>query len=192
VQVVHNPVPETYFENSVSNYASSNRRYIGFAAANLNNPYKDLQVFVKAVNKLNEISSERVSVLLIGEGPAPDFSPDIEVSQSNPKSDSGMIEEFKKIRTLVVPSNQDNSPSVVSEALAMGIPVIGSNVGGIPEILKDFRLPIFEPGDYLQLALLLNESISASITSDITSLASRKFSEKIIAQQLFKIYSGKS
>ena len=192
VQIVHNPVPDKYFQNSVSNYARNNRRYIGFAAANLNNPYKDLNVFVKAVNELNKKSNERISVHLIGEGAAPDFSPDIEVSRAAPKSDSGMIEELKKIRTLVVPSNQDNSPSVISEALAMGIPVIGSNVGGIPEMLRDFQLPIFEPGNYLQLALLLNESIPLSTTSEITSVASRKFSEKIIAQQLLKIYSSRS
>jgi glycosyltransferase involved in cell wall biosynthesis len=36
---------------------------------------------------------------------------------------------------LLVPSRIDNSPNVIHEAKLMGIPVIATNVGGIPELL---------------------------------------------------------
>ena len=38
---------------------------------------------------------------------------------------------------LVVPSLADSCPNTVMEALYNEVPVIGSNAGGIPEILKD-------------------------------------------------------
>jgi len=192
VQVVHNPVPTAFFENAVSHNVTDTRKHFGFSAADLNNPYKGVQVFAKAINKLNEISKEKISVLLIGGGQAPDFAPAIEIFRAEPKSDFEIIEHLKSLKSLVVPSNQDNSPSVVSEALAMGIPVVGSDVGGIPEILRDFQLPIFEAENYLQLATILNEPISSSITAEISNIALQKFSEKIIAEKLLRIYSSRN
>lgn len=44
---------------------------------------------------------------------------------------------LKKTDLLVVPSLADSCPNTVMEALYNGIPVIGSNAGGIPEILND-------------------------------------------------------
>ena len=46
-------------------------------------------------------------------------------------------EELIKSTLLVVPSRADSCPNTVLEALYSGIPVIGSNAGGIPEILKN-------------------------------------------------------
>jgi glycosyltransferase involved in cell wall biosynthesis len=39
---------------------------------------------------------------------------------------------------LIVPSTHDNLPNVMGEALMSGVGLIGSNVGGIPEIVKSF------------------------------------------------------
>jgi glycosyltransferase involved in cell wall biosynthesis len=39
------------------------------------------------------------------------------------------------IDILLVPSRIDNSPNVIHEAKSLGIPILGSNVGGIPELL---------------------------------------------------------
>ena len=38
---------------------------------------------------------------------------------------------------LVVPSVQDGRPVVIVEALAMGVPVLGSRVGALPELIQD-------------------------------------------------------
>lgn len=46
-------------------------------------------------------------------------------------------EELVRSTLLVVPSRADSCPNTVLEALYCGIPVIGSNAGGIPEILKN-------------------------------------------------------
>lgn len=44
---------------------------------------------------------------------------------------------FGKATMLVVPSLIDQSPNVVSEAMVAGVPIIATNVGGIPYMLKD-------------------------------------------------------
>ena len=49
---------------------------------------------------------------------------------------------------------------VIVEAMACGIPVIASRVGGIPEILSgDFQSQMFEPGDEHHLFQLLKKSL---------------------------------
>ena len=50
--------------------------------------------------------------------------------KSSPKS------FWEEIDYLLVISRQDNSPNVIHEAKIMGIPIIGTNVGGIPELLN--------------------------------------------------------
>lgn len=47
---------------------------------------------------------------------------------------------------LIVPSREDQFPNLVLEALALGVPVIGSNVDGIAYILSDSSL-LFKVGD---------------------------------------------
>jgi glycosyltransferase involved in cell wall biosynthesis len=52
---------------------------------------------------------------------------------------------FSKGRLLVVPSRGDSMPYVVIEAGAAGIPMVGANVGGIPEIFGEHTDALFAP-----------------------------------------------
>jgi len=60
-----------------------------------------------------------------------------------------MAEVMGTIDVLVVPSIwPETSPIVIREALASGIPVVASRIGGIPETVKDgVNGLLFEPGD---------------------------------------------
>lgn len=55
----------------------------------------------------------------------------------------------------VVPSLQDNSPQVILESLACGTPVLGTNVGGIPELIS--------PGITGGVASATSESLAVSL-----------------------------
>jgi glycosyltransferase involved in cell wall biosynthesis len=58
---------------------------------------------------------------------------------------------MKEHDLLIVPSREDQFPNVILEALAMGIPVIGSAVDGIKHILSN-DLVLFPPEDSVALA----------------------------------------
>jgi len=47
-----------------------------------------------------------------------------------------LIEFYQQSSAFILASDSENAPCVISEALAMGVPVIASNVGGIPEMLN--------------------------------------------------------
>lgn len=55
-------------------------------------------------------------------------------------------------RTLVVPSRAESLPYVVLEAAAAGMPIIATNVGGIPEIFGPDADELVPPGDPAALA----------------------------------------
>ena len=60
----------------------------------------------------------------------------------------------------IVPSVwYENAPAVALEAMSCGIPVIASDIGGLPEIVtKEAGSSLFAPGDTGQLARLISEA----------------------------------
>jgi glycosyltransferase involved in cell wall biosynthesis len=62
---------------------------------------------------------------------------------------------------LIAPSLcYENSPAVIYEAFACGLPVIASNIGGIPELLIDNAGLLFKPGDEEDLILKIQFAIN--------------------------------
>lgn len=65
------------------------------------------------------------------------------------RSGKALEKEVGEAAAVVVPSEwYENSPRVIFEAFAMGKPVIGARIGGIPELVEDHRTGLtFEPGN---------------------------------------------
>ena len=59
---------------------------------------------------------------------------------------------FVRARCVVVPSRAESFPYIVLEAAAAQMPMIATNVGGIPEIVGDVPMPLIPPGDVAALA----------------------------------------
>lgn len=61
-------------------------------------------------------------------------------------------------RAIVVPSRAESMPYVVLEAIAAGLPIVATSVGGIPEIFGPFTPELVAPGDPAALAAAMAES----------------------------------
>jgi glycosyltransferase involved in cell wall biosynthesis len=96
---------------------------------------------------------------------------------------------YRKADVFVLPTYAEAMPMSVIEAMAAGLAIITTNVGGIPELIEDGADGIlFSPGDVSGLAekilfLLENENIRINI--------GRKAREKARAQMDFKAYAEK-
>lgn len=76
---------------------------------------------------------------------------------------------------LVVASRIDNSPNVIHEAKSLGIPVIGTNVGGIPELLTSSDLLIETSDLSVEYFLEMKKDLIASLekSNDLKEQQSR-------------------
>ena len=69
-------------------------------------------------------------------------------------------QELDRADLFVLPSHQEGLPRAMIEAMARGLPCIGSHVGGIPELLPDEDL--VTPGDEAALADKIREIVTDS------------------------------
>lgn len=103
----------------------------------------------------------------------------------------------KNASFIIVPSEcYENNPMTIIEAYSMGKPVIGSNVGGIPEILNNNKTGfLFEMGDIEDLRMTIEHSYSInskdyeSLSKAAWQFANEHFSEESHYHQLLSIYS---
>jgi len=83
-------------------------------------------------------------------------SPQIEILKARPNVEALRI--IEKATILVQPSRCEGLSRTVIEGMAAGIPVIGSDVGGIPTLVRDgengFLIP---PGDHRALGVRLRQ-----------------------------------
>ena len=69
-------------------------------------------------------------------------------------------EAFAMTRALVVPSRAESMPYVVLEAIAAGLPLVATRVGGVPEIFGPRAGDLVPPGDAAALALAIDDLLA--------------------------------
>jgi len=94
----------------------------------------------------------------------------------------------------VLPAIYENFPFAILEAQATALPVISTNVGGIPEFLVDNENGfLIDPGDQEQLtqrvlALLQNPKLAKEMGNRGRSLIEEKFAWRLITGQVIDLY----
>ncbi len=103
---------------------------------------------------------------------------------------------IRKASFILVPSEwYENNPLTIIEAYSSGKPVIGSNIGGIPELILEGRTGyLFSMGDSAELEEKINKAVNLSdkeylaMSETAYGFACDKFSEKTHYHELLNIY----
>ena len=101
--------------------------------------------------------------------------------------------EMQQSDCLILFSNIENSPCVIGEALCAGIPVIVSNVGGIPELVDDSNAILVESKNEKQLIEAMQQMINNYSVYDRKKIAERAkswFSYPVIGKKLDEVYTA--
>jgi glycosyltransferase involved in cell wall biosynthesis len=109
------------------------------------------------------------------------------------KDESEVADALSQSDLLVLPSYEENLPMCVAEALAAGVPVVATKVGGIPELVADgINGLLVPPGDVSSLAntilqLLENESLRVQMARSAKQNAS-VFNSRNVAEATIEVY----
>lgn len=104
-------------------------------------------------------------------------------------------EALKNSAIYILPSYNEGLPMSILEALAVGLPIISTPVGGISEAVENgVNGFLIQPGDYQSLAdkidLLANDkALRSQMGQESYKIAKEKFDIKIIIKQLQDLYT---
>lgn len=157
---------------------------------------KDLPNMFQALKILNA-KQMNIKVKVIGKGTPSQYDSILEkegikecVEFLGEKSKTEIAHEMKSANILCLSSISENSPCVIGEAHCTGLPVVSTNVGGIPELLDETNGILVPPKDPEALARALEEALwEREFDRNAISLkAQQHFSFMAIGKQLFEVY----
>ncbi|VFQ46559.1 glycosyltransferase family 4 protein [Desulfoluna butyratoxydans] len=112
-------------------------------------------------------------------------------------SGQALHNEIQKAMFLVIPSEwYENNPLTVIEAFALGKPVLGARIGGIPELVKDWATGLtFTSGDVVDLRnkiqlLVRNEEKLFEMGQNARLFVEKELNEDVFYRQLVNIYQS--
>lgn len=152
---------------------------------------KGIQTLIAACKKLPEIK-----FIFVGSGDIENELKDIsniEFLGFKTGNDLGKI--ISEALFSVCPSQwYENCPMSVLESQMYGTPVIGANIGGIPELIEDGKDGLlFKAGDVEDLKdkinyLYKNEALLKEFSNQCSQKVTQRFSIEVYKEQLMKIY----
>src|SRR4029077_13794455 len=98
-------------------------------------------------------------------------------------------------RALVWPSRAESMPYVVLEAIAAGMPIVATRVGGVPEILGPRADELVPPGDPAPLAEAIERLLADPAKATADAAARRewlmpRFNIEAMRDQVGKLYDA--
>jgi glycosyltransferase involved in cell wall biosynthesis len=96
---------------------------------------------------------------------------------------------MRSARLFVLGSRYENTPCVVIEALASGLPVVATRVGGVPELLDETNGVLVEPAEPARLARGIAEALERSFDRhEIARRAQERFGRERVGAELAEVY----
>jgi glycosyltransferase involved in cell wall biosynthesis len=143
----------------------------------------------KGVHTLIQASrNASIPVHVLGDGP---MRADLEALAADADADirflgwrdhDDVLAELRTARALVVPSIwPEVFPLVICEAFSAGVPVIGSDIGGISDMLAQDRGFVFPAGDVDRLAALLHEVAEHPAAAAERAARAREYSRECLS-----------
>ncbi|MFP4028184.1 MAG: glycosyltransferase family 4 protein [Candidatus Brocadiia bacterium] len=171
-------------------------------------PKKGFDVLLYACQRL--AARRDFHLKIVGEGPfgprlkklTSDFGLSERVTFAGHVPYEKMPEVYRNADLIAVPSvigrdgNRDGLPNVVVEAMASGVPVVGSRLSGIPEAIYDRETGILTvPGDSASLAdgvstLLSDDSLRENCVKAARNLVEEKFDYRQNAAHVHEALQG--
>ncbi len=158
---------------------------------------KGLEALLQAVHKLR--ARRNISLLIAGAGPDAGY-----LQRRIAELDLGgcitlspaifpATRAFSQGRCIIIPSLAESFPYIVLEAAAAKMPILATNVGGIPEIFGPYKECLLPPGDPVALAQAMEKVLDAAeqameFAESLQAYVKENFSASVMLSEILQFY----
>lgn len=205
VAAIPNPINTHIFQPSDKAEARkrlnlpTGKRIILFVSQKVTDERKGMKYFIEATQKMTDadptVKDTTVVAILGGHGeeiagqlPLPAYP------LGYVSDDRVIVDVYNSADVFVLPSLEDNLPNTIMEAMACGVPCVGFNVGGIPEMIEHKKTGyVAKERDADDLAKGINWVLEPAQRKPLAKNAVDKvqhcYSERAVAMQYIDIYT---
>lgn len=111
-------------------------------------------------------------------------------------TDEALAQCYNVADVFALPSSQDNLPNMCMEALCCGIPVVGFNIGGVPDMVIEgktgFLATLGKPAEMAEAFnnLLVDKALRNELAKNAREHVLSHFSEEVVGKQMHALYSS--
>ncbi len=160
-------------------------------------PTKGLTYLIEAINKIIN-QYPQFHFCLIGKGEQQQLVHNY-IKDNNLDKNVTIISDLQPARQVlsafdlfVLPSVKECYPYVILEAMLEGLPIVASNIGGIPEVLKNYppeQYTLVQPKNSDKLAeAIINQIKTITLNKEMIKNIANKISKEKMIQKTIKIY----
>ena len=175
------------------------RKIILFVSQRVTDERKGMEYFVKAVSKMVEQHPEMVKTTAIailgGHSEVLENHLELSVFPLGYINDANrIVKVYSSSDMFVIPSLEDNLPNTIMEAMSCGVPCVGFEVGGIPEMIdhqKNGYVARFRDVDDLSAGMywVLNEASREELRAQALRKVLREYSQQRVALKYTEVYN---
>ena len=204
IQDVSGKKPDLIIPNVVDTtlFFRLEEKYSRFTFIHVSNmvPLKNVRSILDAFKELVAQTNGNFQLILVGnrDNEYPSYAADLgllnnSVFFTGEVSYVGVAEQMRKSHCFILNSVMENSPCVIGEALCCGVPVIATNVGGVPELLDTTNGRLIPPNDKKALIAAMKgvyTNYSDFDLREIAHRASERFSYSVVSQKFKELYDS--
>lgn len=200
---IPNPIPTTIYRPKDQTLSRKkmdlplDKKLLLFGAMNVSDRRKGFEPFVKACYELREkgYTQEELGIVVMGH-----HAEELKAVSPFPVYPMGYMDATEQIVAVynavdlyVTSSLEENLPNMVMEAMACGVPCVGFDVGGIPEMIdhqENGYVAVY--GDEVDLAAGMQWVLQESGEQDLGNKARKKavnsYSEEFVTSSYMELY----
>ena len=178
----------------------ADKRVILFVSQRVTDPRKGMSYFVEAIRLLDERYPDRCedTVIAILGGHAEDVTAQLALPGqplgyvSQPQR---IVQVYNAADVFVLPSLEDNLPNTLMEAMACGVPCVGFQTGGIPEMIDHLQngyVAQFRQAEDLARGIhyVLAEVNYKELSANCVQKVARCYSQQSVAKRYLDVYEA--
>jgi glycosyltransferase involved in cell wall biosynthesis len=161
---------------------------------------KNVSGIIKAFTELHK-QLPTISLTIVGGGEAleglklqvKELNLQDSITFTGSKVGTQLVDLYNDANAFILFSNYENLPCVMLEAQCCGLPVIGTNVGDVPEYINERNGIVIKAGDEAALAEAMKQIIEGYNkynSTEIRNAVLNKVSPQVIASQFMQVFES--